>query len=99
MVVLSKVLKLDNFDSQNSLKLSLTNIPGLCSYFVWCESFLESSSPGNIVLSETKLENGSGSSNFMTRVYLPLIQKDSVTHIYGLAVYVKEGLPFAQHLL
>ena len=28
--------------------------------------------------------------------YLPLIQKDYCTHMHGLAVYVKEGLPFAQ---
>ena len=27
--------------------------------------------------------------------YLPLIQKDSITHMHGLAFYVKEGLPFA----
>ena len=33
------------------------------------------------------------------RGYLPLILKDSITHMYGLAVYVKEGLPFAQDLL
>ena len=32
------------------------------------------------------------------RGYLPLIQKDSSTHIHGLAVYVKEGLPFAWDL-
>ena len=30
--------------------------------------------------------------------YLPLIQKDSSTHMHGLAVYVKEGLPFARDL-
>ena len=30
--------------------------------------------------------------------YLPSIQKDSSTHMHGLAVYVKEGLPFAQDL-
>ena len=30
------------------------------------------------------------------RGYLPLIRKDSSTHMHGLAVYVKEGLPFAQ---
>ena len=30
--------------------------------------------------------------------YLPLIQKDSSTHMHGLPVYVKEGLPFAQDL-
>ena len=28
--------------------------------------------------------------------YLPLIQKYSVNHKHSLAVYVKEGLPFAQ---
>ena len=32
------------------------------------------------------------------RSYLPLIQKDSGTHVHGLAVYVKEGLPFARDL-
>ena len=35
---------------------------------------------------------------FFVRSYLLLIQKDSVTHMHGLAVYVKEGLPFAQDL-
>ena len=30
--------------------------------------------------------------------YLPLIRKDSSTHMHGLAVYVKEGLPFARDL-
>ena len=32
------------------------------------------------------------------RGYLPLIRKDSITHMHGLAVYVKEGLPFAWDL-
>ena len=32
------------------------------------------------------------------RGYLPLIRKDSSTHMHGLAVYVKEGLPFARNL-
>ena len=32
------------------------------------------------------------------RGYLPLIQQDSASHMHGLAVYVKEGLPFAQDL-
>ena len=27
--------------------------------------------------------------------YLPLIKKDSITHMHGNAAYVKEGLPFA----
>ena len=30
------------------------------------------------------------------RGYLPLIRKDCVTHMYGLAVYVKERLPFGR---
>ena len=38
------------------------------------------------------------SGNFSVRGYLPLIWKDSTTHKYGLVVYVKEGLPFAQDL-
>ena len=32
------------------------------------------------------------------RSYLPLIPKDSSTHMHGLAVYVKEGLPYAGKL-
>ena len=30
--------------------------------------------------------------------YLPLMQKGSNTHMHGLAIYVKEGLPFAWDL-
>ena len=36
--------------------------------------------------------------NFSVRVYLPLIQKDSTTHMHDLLVYVKEGLSFAWDL-
>ena len=32
------------------------------------------------------------------RGYLPLIRKDSSTYMHGLAVYVKEGFPFARDL-
>ena len=32
------------------------------------------------------------------RGYLPLIRKNSGTHMHGLAVDVQEGLPFAQDL-
>ena len=32
------------------------------------------------------------------RGYLPLIQKDSTTHMHGLAIYMKEGLPCAHDL-
>ena len=32
------------------------------------------------------------------RGYIPLIQKDTITHMHGLAVYVKEGLLFVRDL-
>ena len=34
----------------------------------------------------------------LARGYLPLILKDSVTHMHGSEVYVKEGLPFGREL-
>ena len=76
MAILSKACKPDNFELRNSLKLSFTNIRGLCSNFVACESFFESNSPD----------------------ILALAQKDSGTHMHGLPVYVKEGLPLAWNL-
>ena len=93
MVILSKACK-----SHNSLKLSFMNIWGLCSNFVDCESFLESNSPYILVLCETNLDDSIDSGNFSVRGYLPLIWKDSSTHIHGRAVYVEEGLPFARDL-
>ena len=30
--------------------------------------------------------------------YLPLIRKDSISHVHGVAVYVKKGLRFARDL-
>ena len=60
--------------------------------------FLESNSPDILALSETNLDGSINSGNFFERGYLSLIQKDSGTHMYGLAVYVKEGLPFTQDL-
>ena len=98
MAILSKACKLDNFESHNSLKLSFTNIWGLRSNFVDCESFLESNSPDILALCETNLDDSTDSGNFSVRGYLPLIRKDSSTHMHGLTVYVKEGLPFAWDL-
>ena len=98
MVILSKAFKPDNFESHNSLKLSFTNIRGFCSNFVGCESFLESNSTDVLALCETNLNDLINSGNFPVTGYLPLIQKDSSTHIHNLAVYVKEGLPFIPSL-
>ena len=74
------------------------NIRGLRSNFVDCESFLESNSPDILALCEANLDESIDSGNFSVRGYLPLIQKDSNTHMHALAVYVKEELPFAQGL-
>ena len=49
-------------------------------------------------LCETNLDDSIDSGNFSVRGYLPLIGKDSSTHMHGLVVYVKEGLPFARDL-
>ena len=65
--------------------------------FVACESFLESNSLNNLALCEKNLDDSIDSGNFSVIGYLPLIRKDSITHMHGLAVHVK-GLPFAQDL-
>ena len=98
MVILSKACKPHNFELQNSLKLSFTNIRGLRLNFVDCESFLESNSPDILALCETNLNDSIDFGDFSMRGYLPLIRKDSGTHMHGPTVYVKEGLPFAQDL-
>ena len=89
MATLSKVQKPDNFESRNSLKLSFTNNKKLHSNFIGCESFLESNSPDILASCKRILKDSTDSGNFSVRDYLPLIRKDFVTHMYGLAVYMK----------
>ena len=89
MTILSKACKPDNFESHNSLKLSFMNIRGLRLNFVDRESFLESNFPDILALCETNLDDSMDSGNFSVRGYLPLIRKDSGTHMHGLAVYLK----------
>ena len=52
----------------------------------------------NIQGLRSNLDDSIDSGNFSVRGYLPLILKDSSTHMHGLAVYVKEGLPFTRDL-
>ena len=85
MVMLSKGCK--NF----------TNFRGLRSNFVEYESFLESNYPDILPLCETYMDDSIDSENFSVRGYRPLIQKDSITHVNGVAVYVKEGKDFLFH--
>ena len=94
MAILSKGYKPDKFESHNSLRLSFTNIWDLCSNFIKCESFLESNAPEILALCKTNLDDAFDSSNFSVRGFLPLMRKNSITHVHGLTVYVKEGLPF-----
>ena len=90
MAILSKACKPNNFQSHNSLNLSFTNIQGLRSNFVDCESLLESNSPDILAQCETNLDDSIDSCNFSVRGYLPLIRKDSSTHMHGLAVMLKK---------
>ena len=98
MAILSKACKPDSFKLHNSLKLSFMNIWGHCWNFIDCESFLESNSPDILALCETNLDDSIDSGNVFVKCYLPLTWKDSSTHMYGLVVCVKEGLPFAREL-
>ena len=92
------IYKIDNFESQNFLKLCFTSIWGLRLNFVDCEFSLESNSPGILTLCETNLDDSIDSGTFSVRGYLLVIQKDCTIHMHGLAVYVKEGLPFPREL-
>ena len=58
MAILSKAGKPDSFESHSSLRLSFTNIRGLRSNFVDCESFIESRSRGVLALCGADLGGG-----------------------------------------
>ena len=98
MAILSKGCKPDNFEPRSSLKLSFLNIRGCCSNFVECHSFLQSNSPDILAVCETNLDDSIHSDNFSMRGYLPLIKKDFVTLMPGLADYVKGRLLFVRVL-
>ena len=88
MAIFSKACKQDNFESHNLHKLSFTNIRGLRSNFVGCESFFESNSPDILALCETNLDDSIDSCNFSVRGYLPLIRKDSSTHMHVVSLFM-----------
>ena len=54
--------------------------------------------PDILAQCETNLDDSIDSGNFSVTGYTPLIRKGSSTHMHGLAIYVKEELPFAQDL-
>ena len=61
------------------------NIGGVRSNFVDCESSLDV-----LALCETNLDDSIDSGYFSVRGYLPLIRKNSDTHVHGLAVTLKK---------
>ena len=91
MAILSEQRKTNKFESHNSLKLNFTNIWGLLSNFAECEYLLESRS-------SDKLGWLNWFRQFLFEGYFTLVWKDSVTHMLGLAVYVKEHLPFVREV-
>ena len=88
----------DNFELHISLKHCFRNMQVLHSNFVDCESFLESNSSNILALCNTILGDSIDSGNFSARGYLSLIWNYSSSHVHSLAVYVKEGPPFAPDL-
>ena len=88
MVIILKVYKADNFEPDNPLKFSFTDIWGFCSNFAECESFLEWNYPYILVLCYINLDDSIDSGNFFVRS--SLIRKDSITQMHCLAVYVKK---------
>ena len=91
MAILSKGSKPDNFEPHNSLKLSFTNIRGLRSNFVECESFLESNSPGILALCETNLDVSIDSGNCTVTGYLPLNNPKGFCYSYAWSCSLCEG--------
>ena len=87
MAILSKVCNPDNFESHSSLKLSFTNICDLHLNIAKCKSFLESKFPDILALCEINLADSTDSGNFSVKSYLPLIWKDSITHMHSFAVF------------
>ena len=102
MAILSKDCKPNNFDSHYSPKLCFTDIRGPCWKFVECESFLPwiklSGHPSSIWDKRGWLNwfwqllcDGLSSFNLKAFYY-------ALLYMHRLAVYMKEGVPFAHDL-
>ena len=96
MTMSLKGCKPDNFESDNSLKLSFTSIRGLHSNFVECESFLESNSPDTLLMWDKLAWLNWFWQFFCERLSCFKPKGFCYCHMHVLAVYVKEGLPFAR---
>ena len=70
----------------------------MTSEFSVRDTKLLQNSPKILALCETNLDGSIDSGNFFVGGCLSLNRKDSSTHMPGLTVCVKEGLPFAWDL-
>lgn len=91
-----KVLKNKNNTTFWNLASPIPNTGGVCYNFVGSISFFQSISHNILLSCDTNLKESIDWSNLSVRYYLPLILKDSDSHIYGLAPFVK--VPFARAL-
>ena len=77
--------------------LTLQIFKALLKYcWLWISPWIKPS--WHSALRKTNLDDSINPGNFSVRGFLPLIRKDSTTHIHGLAAYVKEGLPSVRDL-
>ena len=88
MAIILKVSKPDNYGSPNLLLLIFIDVRGTRFNIVSCESFPESNSTDIFTLLVTNLKDSIDYCNSLRKGYVPLIQKDPLTHMHGLAVYV-----------
>ena len=92
MAILSKERKPDNFESHNSLKLSFTNIQGLCLNYVGCESFFRSTSPDILAVCETNLDYFTDFGSFsMVRASVSSINPKWFCYSYAWSYSLCEG--------
>ena len=96
MTILSKARKSDNFQSHNSLKLSFMNIRALRSNFCWLLIFPWIKFSWHSCYMWDKPGWLKWFWQFPCERLSSFSPKDFSTHMYGLAVSVKEGYPFAR---
>ena len=70
----------------NSLSLALQIFETFNFEFCWLWIFLESNFRDILPVFETNLDDSIDSGHFSVRGYLPLIWKDSTTHMHGLPI-------------
>ena len=78
------------------LSTTCINTRGLRSNFSSVESYLLQSSPDLLALCETNLSSAVSSCDLSVDGYLPLIRKDSNSHMLGLGIYIRKNSPICR---